>query len=168
MRGIDLKFAARLVAVSGLLAAAAGAIPAEATTATTSFQVTANVQSSCTVSATAMAFGTYSLTSGNTATSTITVTCTNGTKATIALDNGQNGGRGGSFGTRAMSAGGSNYLGYDIYTSTAYTTVWNTTNTQTVTSTGSPVNLTAYGRLPSGQAPATGSYTDTVTVTATF
>lgn len=152
----------------GTLGIAAATGTASAGTQTTTFQVTAQVESSCSVAATNMSFGVYSLGTGNTANSTITVTCTNGVNAQISLDPGQNGGKAGTYGSRAMTAGGNNYLGYEIYTSPALTTVWNTNNIQTVVSGGSPVTLTAYGKLPAAQGVTTGTYSDCVTITATY
>ena len=63
------KFAA--VACLTLIAA-----PAMSATATTTFAVTATVQATCQISATSLAFGTYTGTQIDT-TSTITATCTN-------------------------------------------------------------------------------------------
>jgi len=56
-------------------------------TSTSTFQVTATVASSCTVTATSLAFGNYTLAQLD-GTSTITATCTNGTTYTIGLDAG--------------------------------------------------------------------------------
>ncbi len=139
----------------------------EAATATATLSVSASISGACTVGGSALSFGAYTAASASTSSSSIQVTCTNGTNAVVSLNQGNNNNRASAFGTRAL-ANGANYLGYDIYTDNAYATLWNATNTQPITSTGSPITLTAYGRIPSAQNPATGSYNDTVTITVTF
>jgi spore coat protein U-like protein len=169
MRGYSLKQvgtgALALAALAGL--AFAGVSVAQAATATATLSVSASISGACTVGGAAMAFGAYSSAAASTTNSTIQVTCTNGTNATVSLNQGANNNRVPSAGTRAL-ANGANYLGYEIYSDSGLSTVWNTTNTQPIASTGAPISLTAYGRIPAGQNPATGSYNDTVTITVTF
>ena len=143
------------------------AADADAATSTAILSVSANIAGVCTVAAASLAFGTYSATAASTATAPIQVTCSNGVNAQVSLSQGNNNNRASAYGTRALSNSG-NYLGYDIYTDNAYATVWNATNTVPVASTGAPVTVTAYGRVPSGQNPATGSYSDTVTIAVNF
>lgn len=140
---------------------------AQAATATATLSVSASIAGACTVGGSALSFGAYASTAASTTSSTIGVTCSNGTNATVTLNQGNNNNRVPASGTRALN-NGTNYLGYDIYTDNTYTTVWNATNNLPVSSTGSAVNLTAFGRIPAGQNPATGSYNDTVTITVTF
>lgn len=166
MKGFTAK-AVALAAIGAIALAGVMAEKADAATATSNMSVSASVAGTCTVASASLAFGPYSSAADANATSSIQVTCSNGTNSTVSLAQGNNNNRASSFGTRAL-ANGSNYLGYDIYTDSAHTTVWNTTNTMPVSSTGSPVTLTAYGRIPSGQSPATGSYNDTVQITVTF
>jgi spore coat protein U-like protein len=164
------RLAAALVIAGGSLAVFAQALaptPAHAGTATSTMSVSANIAGTCSVGATSLAFGTYASTAASTATAPIQVTCTNGVTAQVSLNQGNNNNKASTYGTRAL-ANGANYLGYDIYTDNTYATVWNTTNTVPVTSTGSAVTVNAYGRIPTGQTPATGSYTDSVTITVTF
>ncbi len=156
----------------GLLALLAGigswASPAPAGTATSNIAVSATVTKACNLSATALSFGNYTFNTGNlTATATVTIQCTKNTSSAISISLGNNAGLG-SFGTRAMTDGAGDYLGYEIYEDAANTTVWNATNTQTVANSSPAVNLTAYGTIGTGQALPTGSYSDTVVVTATF
>ena len=164
----------RLRRVAAMLVIAGGSIaflaqtPAHAGTATSTMSVSANIAGTCSVGATSMAFGTYASTAASTATAPIQVTCTNGVVAQVSLNQGNNNNKAAAYGSRALANGGANYLGYDIYTDNTYATVWNTTNTVPVTSTGSPVTVDAYGRIPAGQTPATGSYSDSVTITVTF
>lgn len=62
-------------------------------------------------------------------------------------------------------------LNYTLYSDSARTTVFgNTVGTNTVAArgTGSAQPLTAYGRIPDGQYPAAGRYTDTLTVNVAY
>ena len=140
---------------------------AQAATATATLSVSASISGACTVGGAALSFGAYSAASASTSNSTIQVTCTNGTNAVVSLNQGANNNRVPSAGSRALANAG-NYLGYEIYTDNALATVWNPANAPTISSVGSPISLTAYGRIPAGQNPATGSYNDTVTITVTF
>lgn len=148
---------------------------AYAATSTTSFTVSATVADSCSVSATNLAFGNVTPVDNINfnATSTVDVTCANGTTYDIGLDAGANSSDG-TVSTRRMTDGAAtpNYLSYQMYQDSGHTTVWgNTVGTDTVaaTGTGSTQTNTVYGQIPSGQqATPTGSYTDTVTVTVTF
>ncbi|NMG35433.1 fimbrial major subunit CsuA/B family protein [Azoarcus sp. TTM-91] len=135
-------------------------------TATATFSVTATVLANCIVSASPLAFGNYSSLQLD-ATTTVTVTCTSGTTYNVGLDAGI--GSGATVTTRRMSGVGT--LNYTLYSDSARTTVFgNTVGTNTVaaTGTGSAQPLTVYGRIPGGQYPAAGSYTDTITVTVTY
>ena len=67
-----------LAAASALALGLASTAAYAVTTTTTTFQVTANVQATCLVSATPLAFGTYNGTVNN-KTSNVNVTCTNTT-----------------------------------------------------------------------------------------
>jgi spore coat protein U-like protein len=136
------------------------------TTATTTFSVTATVLANCVVSASPLAFGNYSSLQLD-ATTTVTVTCTSGTTYNVGLDAGV--GSGATVATRRMSGVGT--LNYTLYSDSSRTTVFgNTVGTNTVAATGSGAAqpLTVYGRIPGGQYPAAGNYTDTITVTVTY
>lgn len=137
-----------------------------AATATTSFSVTATVLAFCAVSAAPLVFGNYSAAQldGHT---TVTVTCTSGTGYQVGLDAGT--GNGASVATRRMT--GSGLLNYTLYTDSSRTTVFgNTVGTNTVSGTGSGVvqSIDVYGRIPAGQYPAGGLYSDTITVSVTY
>lgn len=153
--------------VAGLLVTALPMNKTEAATATATMSVSANIGGVCTVGGANLSFGTYAATAASTATGSIQVTRSNGTNAVVSLNQGNNNNRLPSAGTRALN-NGTNYLGYDVYSDNGYATLWNATNTQPITSTGAPVTLTAYGRIPAGQNPATGSYNDTITITVSF
>lgn len=154
-------------------AAALVAMPAVAiaATATTTFQVTATVISVCTVNATDLAFGNYDASAGapNDNSSTVNVTCSNGTPYTVALDAGT--GAGATVAVRRMSNGG-NTLDYSMYTTAGRTTVWGDgtsgTSTQAGTGNGGAQAFTVFGRIPTGQFVTAGAYADTVTATVTY
>lgn len=142
----------------------------QAQTATTSFQVTATVLKFCTVVATPLAFGNYT-TIEALGTSTITVTCTNGTGYDIALDAG--GAAGATVTTRQMSGTTvtAARLNYFLYRDSGRTLNWGTTiGTDTVHLTAGivPIISTVYGRIPAGQFVAPDAYLDTINVTVTY
>ncbi|MDQ7968211.1 MAG: spore coat U domain-containing protein [Oxalicibacterium faecigallinarum] len=144
-------------------------------TASTTFQVTATILSSCTVAGTTLNFGSnidpIAASVPLDSTSTLTVTCSNTTPYTVALSAGSNAGGATNFTSRAIK-NGSSTLGYQLYTDSSRTTVWGngTSSSSTVPGTGSGSNqtLSIYGRLPSLTGAVPGNYTDTVTVTITY
>jgi spore coat protein U-like protein len=151
------------LAVSAILASA----PAAAATSTTTMSVTATVQATCSVSATTLAFGTYTGVQLD-GSSTLTVNCTNTTPYTLALNVGT--GTGATVATRKMTAAAQT-LNYSLYQDSGRATVWGqTTGTDTVAGTGNggAQPLTVYGRIPGGQLPTPGSYADTITATITY
>lgn len=133
----------------------------------------ATVNGMCTVTATAVAFGTYSPLTTATSTGTISVVCTGvvgSSSATAALSSGTSG----TFTARTMSNGTGGTLSYNLYTIAADSVVWGDgtggSQTQTLTINGMgkvTVNATVYGFVPS-QDPAPGSYSDTITVTVNY
>ena len=138
----------------------------------------------CSVSTAGLAFGPYDVfaagaTNGN---ATLNVTCQQEVADrgadkiqpyVISLSTGSSS----SFVQRTMK-NGSNALGYNIYTSNAYSVVWGdgtgSTGTQSgtaVINNGHPVatnSFTAYGRVPALQDVAVGNYTDSITLTITW
>jgi spore coat protein U-like protein len=144
------------------------AAPAMSATATTTFAVTATVQATCQISATSLAFGTYTGTQIDT-TSTITATCTNTTTYTLALNAGV--GSGATTSTRLMTGPSAATLGYSSFRDSGRTLNWgNVQGVDTVAGTGngSAQAITVYGRLGASQLVAPGSYSDTLTATITF
>ncbi|HEX7027400.1 MAG TPA: spore coat U domain-containing protein [Gammaproteobacteria bacterium] len=150
-----------------------GTVSIAATTTTTTFGVSATVVDSCSVSASALGFGNVdpvSLASTAVdATTTIDVTCANGTAYDVGLDAGT--ATGATVTTRQMTSG-ANTLNYALYSDTGRTTNWGeTVSTDTVAGTGDGTaqTLTVYARIPSGQGTVpTGAYSDTITVTVTY
>lgn len=120
-----------------------------------------------------MNFGTHtlvSITTPITQTATIAMDCTVGTTYDIELGAGSYGGNAVST-TRAMKHATLNqYIDYDLYTTGAYATVWNSLPTNAVSGTASStaVSHTVHGRIPNQSIPATGTYNDAVTVTVTY
>ncbi len=136
-------------------------------TSTSTFQVTATVASSCTVAATTLAFGNYTLAQLD-GSSTITATCTNGTAYTIGLDAGTFAGA--TTSTRRMTGPSASGLSYSLFSDSGRTTNWGNVTGSWVSGTGSGAAqvLSVYGRIPASQTASIGSYADTITVTVTF
>jgi spore coat protein U-like protein len=142
--------------------------PAVAATVTTSFGVTATVQANCLVSATNLAFGTYTGAAA-TSTSAVSVTCTNSTAYNVGLSSGL--ATGATVTTRQMTGPGSALLGYALFSDAGRTVNWGQTiGTDTVTGTGngSAQSITVYGQATAGQFVTPGAYTDTITATVTY
>jgi spore coat protein U-like protein len=148
---------------------------AQAATTTTTFAVTATVQSTCSATAAALAFPNYTpgggAQAGNT---TISVKCTKNTPFTVALNAGAT--TGDAFVQRLMGSG-ANTLQYNLYTSAALATVFGdgTGGTGTVNGTGLGVatanSVQVFGQVPdsaTNQSAVPGNYTDTITVTVTY
>jgi spore coat protein U-like protein len=139
-----------------------------AVTTSSTMAVSATVAALCTVTAQPLAFGAY--TSAQTdATSTVSVTCTNGTSYAVALDAGATSGA--TTANRLMTGPGGATLRYVLFNNASYTTNWGSiAGTDTLASLGTGVaqTLTVYGRIPAGQYPTPGAYTDSVTVTLTY
>ncbi|MGA2649185.1 MAG: spore coat protein U domain-containing protein [Terracidiphilus sp.] len=137
-------------------------------TATTTFSVTVIIAKACSISATNMAFGTYTRTLVQ-STSTISVNCTDLTPYNVGLNAGV--ATGATVTNRSMTGPGSALLKYQLFSNSGYTTNWgNTVGTDTVAGTGNGATqpLTVYGQIPALELTAQGSYTDTITVTITY
>ena len=105
-----------------------------------------------------------------TATGSFGIACTKSDVATLSISTGNNGSHATTGYTRAMN-NGSNYLSYELYTSSARTTVWGATagNQVTYTSAGlASATVYVYGKVLHGQDLPAGNYADSVTVTASF
>lgn len=149
--------------------AVSGGCPTGSGTFTGSANAFATVDSTCTVSATAINFGSVgSLGSNIDTTGTISIQCVNGTAYNIGLSAGT--GSGATVAARKMT-GGAGSVTYSIYSNSGRTTVWGDTvgsNTVASTGTGSNQNFTTYARVPVQATPPAGTYTDTITVTVTY
>jgi spore coat protein U-like protein len=140
---------------------------------------------SCTVATTSVTFGAYDPTSATPRdiNGAVQVDCFLDTvPVTIALDDGLNG----TFANRKMVSGAFS-MTYNLYTNASRSIVWGngTAGTQTVTCTTGVTNgacagsfvifnlfsrtvYPVYGRIPTTQDVAVGTYSDTVQVTVTF
>ena len=158
-----------LGAGAGLASVFSFGAPALAATTSANFTVSATVVAACVTSATNMGFGNYTASSGSpdNTTSTVSVTCSNNDAYTIAL----NAGNSGNVAARTM-LNGTHTLGYGVYTTSGYATIWGdgTNGSSTVggTGNGAAQSYTAYGQVPTAEYSAAGSYSDTLTATVTF
>jgi len=151
---------------------------AQAFTNTGTMDVSATIDSSCSVSASPMAFGTVIPGVNKDTTAVITANCTSGTAYTVDIGDGLNhittGGTGGEY--RRQMASAANRLPYVIYIdSTRATEIAATAvalNNLLTTTVGNAVDqpVTIYGRVIAAESTAkpAGSYADTVTITIGF
>ncbi|BCH21123.1 spore coat protein U [Mesorhizobium sp. L-8-10] len=139
-------------------------------TATTQFNVTITITSSCQInSASNMDFGSTGVISAAIpATGTIAVQCTNGTPYTVGLNNGAT--AGGTIAVRKMAGPSAQTVDYSLYKEAGHTNVWGDTGADLVSGTGdgSAQNYTVYGQVPVQPTPGAGTYNDTITVTVTY
>ena len=156
--------------VFGALGATSGL--ASAGNAFTTFAVTSNVASSCTITALPVSFGSYVPTSATdtTATGSVSVTCTKNASVSIALNAGT--GTSATETGRTMSLASNTAMTYGLFADSGYATNWGTTaGAQTTTGTGlaTPVTLTVYGKITKNQyLVGVGNYSDTITATVTY
>lgn len=163
-----ITYSTMLLAIgTGMVAA-----PALAGTASSSLSVNASVTANCTVSTTAVDFGSIDTLNSTATDSTgsLSVTCTNGTPWSASAAAGS--GTGATAASRKMSSG-LNTLEYSLYTNPERSSVWGDGTLSTAAITGSGTGLvqtsTIYARVPGGQtsAPA-GTYADTVAITVSY
>jgi spore coat protein U-like protein len=154
----------------GAIAAAIPISSAVAQTASTSFQVTANVDSSCVIEATDLNFGAYSpVGPALDGQSQLLLLCTSSAQWNVGLDQGT--AAGATVTTRQMTGPAPSLLSYSLFSDAARTINWgNTVGTDTVSGvgTGGPQVVTIYGRVPAAQNVGVGGYQDTITATVTF
>lgn len=138
-------------------------------TATFSFDVLAQVENNCLVSATNLDFGSVGvLTSAIDAASEVSVTCTAQTDYHVGLDHGL-------YGTgpldRFMRNGAGSSVRYGLYQDAARSLPWGTLAEGAArpgTGSGSTQNFPVYGRVPPQNTPPAGTYSDTIVVTVTY
>jgi spore coat protein U-like protein len=161
-----------IVSLGAVLIAALPLSRAAAVITTSTMQVTANVQATCTVGASNLNFGAY--TGGQAtpldATSTLTATCPPGQAYTIGLNEGI--GPSATTSTRMMTLStGTATLNYGLFSNAARATNWDNiggANTVAGTGDGTGQAITVYGRIPASQNVQTGTYDDTITVTMDY
>ena len=143
---------------------------------TANLTVSAEINTSCTISSTDLSFGTYDgivahASQDLTDTATISTTCTNGSIVVITMGGGQYGAWNRRSRIRQMTNEGSNsYLKYEIYADAGRTFVWSydrfrMSSVASVTGTGASQDMIVYGKVFKNQRDAAaGSYTDTVSI----
>ena len=135
---------------------------------------TAAPSAACTLSTTGVSFGAYDQGSAPTdGVGTVEAACHPSEKGpTISFSTGSSG----NFTTRRLTAG-SLRLNYNLYTNAARNMVWGnggggsatvTMTTSSVTAGTRTFTRAIYGRIPAGQKPDPGVYTDTIVMTVTF
>ena len=135
---------------------------------------------SCNVSTTPLTFGAYNplAPSNLDSAGNVRVTCGGVAGLSIPVTLAISAGTSGSMTPRQM-ANGVHRLNYNVYVNSGYFTVWGDYSGATTTQSawivlnalglGSPLDFTAYGRIPGGQTGvAPGSYADTLVVTLTY
>jgi len=146
--------------------------PALAQTASTNLSVTAVVAKNCSITTTAVAFGSYDPIVANASTpldgtGSVVVTCTKGSGTRIDLGLGSN-----ATGSVRKMLGGTDLLTYELYTDTGRSTVWGSGagagQTIAAAPNKNPRTFTVYGRVPAGQDVGAASYADTVVATINF
>lgn len=165
MRMTLKKLAAAFLASVCLLPAAS----AYADTTTSDMTVSMNIAAYCTISSPpSLDFGSVTdLVTEHTAQATIPVNCSSGSSYKLIADNGANYDAVNSI--RRMSDG-NDYISYSVYTDSAYSNAFPTTQAQATSMAGSGTvqNIPVYAKV-SGQAlPPVGSYTDTITLTINY
>jgi spore coat protein U-like protein len=143
------------------------AIPLLPQSGTTTFAATATINDNCEVSAMDIDFGAQGIVTTNVdATGQVSVTCTNGTPYTVALDGGL---AAAPLTARKMSKGAET-ITYGIYQDAGRSQPWGDTGGTTASGngTGAARNLVTYGRVPPQTTPSPGSYTDTVVMTVAY
>ena len=146
-------------------------------TTTGSLTVTATVSSACVLSSGggALAFGAYDAINTNATTPLMQISgfqlqCTNGTNATITLNQGQNPGSASTDAVplRNMTDGVGHLLNYQLYTTAARTVIWDNVTGVTQTSNGATQTINVYGSIPAGQNVPAGTYLDTVVISVNY
>jgi spore coat protein U-like protein len=129
---------------------------------------------SCTVTATSVAFGVYTplQATGLTSNGTIAVSCS-GVTGTNPIFIQLSTGTSGNYSTRTLKSG-ANTLNYNLFANASNSAIWgNGTGVSYEVETfiynfAPTANLTVYGTVNSGQDPAPGSYVDSITVTVNY
>lgn len=126
-----------------------------------------NVLKSCNIAPAALNFGSIVPQTNNSAdaTSSTSIACTNGTPYNVRVS----GGTTTPGGQRTMHHGnGTDELHYQVYSDPARTVALSDSATVGATGAGSSQSFGLYGRVFTGQLPAAGNYTDTLTMTIEY
>ena len=137
--------------------------------ATTTFNVTATVPTTCTIATNNLNFGTAGVLTANTdATTTVAPDCTNGTPYNIGLDGGLSVA---TDPTQRKMKNAAAFVLYGLYRDSARSLPFgNTIGTNTLggTGTGLAQSATVYGGIAPQSTPSPGTYNDTIVVTLTY
>jgi spore coat protein U-like protein len=165
------RFAVSAV-VAAILPALSSAADYSNGSKTANFDVTMTIVADCTIAASGINFGQSQgvLATAVSATSNISVTCTNTTPYNVGLNAGTGAGSNGT--TRYMSGSGANPGGilFNLYQSAGATPWGNSQGSDTMagTGTGAVQTLTVYGEIPAQATPAPDAYKSTITATVYF
>jgi spore coat protein U-like protein len=164
----NLRNTTALTFVGALLVySAVGTISAQATTSSSTFNVTASISSSCTFTTNALAFGTYNGTSAASATASVLPTCTNGTTYTFVLNEASDSASGYYYmapsGTSTTVA--ANMVFFKVGSDSGVTSPITSSATPSLAGSGngSAQTVTFYGVIPAQSGKNTGSYSRTLT-----
>jgi spore coat protein U-like protein len=157
----------RFAVVAALLVSPA----AFAVESTTTFGVSATVEAACSVTATPLAFGSFSAFAGVTdSTSTVSVTCSNTTPYDVGLDAGV--GVGADTTNRLLTHDDTtSTLAYALYSNPGRSVNWGdevATDTVAGTGDGTTQQHTVFGRIANPTLAKVGAFADTITVTVTY
>lgn len=125
------------------------------------------IQPSCVIAANPLPFPRYSG-AVDTATSTMTITCTHKTPYNVGLSPGATSGA--TVTTRQM-INGTKKIKYGLFRDSGHSLNWGQTvgsDTVAGTGTGAAQTLTVYGLIPASQFVAPATYTDTIVATVTY
>jgi spore coat protein U-like protein len=158
------------VTAAPLAACLLGPAHAFADEAGADLDVSASIEASCVISTSEIAFGAYDAVVANASSplngaGTVHVTCTAGSPASVALDQGEN-----ASGSRRMTDG-SHFLAYSLWQDSGRSqTPWGESDdAMSIEGTGSNQNLTVFAKVAAGQNGAPeGDYSDVVIATVTF
>jgi spore coat protein U-like protein len=126
----------------------------------------------CTITTTDVTFGNYDPVTANQATpldgaGSVTVTCTQGTVATIGIDTGSN-----AQGATRRMAGGTQFLNYELYRDAGRTSTWGPSGAAAMTLPAAPSlaprTFQIFGRVPAAQDVSAGPYLDRAVATVSF
>jgi spore coat protein U-like protein len=141
------------------------------------FLIHDSAEAQCSVTASGVNFGTYSMfdSSDKDSTGTVTVSCTVLLALFMTINTELSVGNSGSYSTRQLRSGAQS-LNYNLYTDTARQVIWGNgsggTSRQThsaLLSIGTTViPYTVYGRIPRFQSSPSGTYTDSIVVSVIF
>lgn len=138
----------------------------------TSFMARVTLGGTCNITASPVNFGTTaSLATAQSASGSLSVTCSNTMPYSIALNAGTT--TGNTIAARRMSLNGSGpgIVSYQLYQDSGFSTLWGDGTsgaTYPGTGTGTVQSIPVHGRVPAQATPAAGTYRDTITATITY